>query len=88
MCLEGRLTLRGQGVPLLLLQGLGIFRKGSCDSHKHLLAHNWLERHDARLWKVKLHPSAPCFRLGRNCFTCSDGLSVSWQVSEVLGTEV
>lgn len=44
--------------------GAGIFSKGSCDSHKHLLAHNWLERHDARLWKVKLHLSAPCFRLG------------------------
>lgn len=68
--------------------GAGIFSKGSCDSHKHLLAHNWLERHDARLWKVKLHPSAPCFRLGTNSSMCSGGLLGSWQVSEVLESEV
>lgn len=62
-----------RGHPATGLAGAGIFSEGSCDSHKQLLAGNWVEWDDARLWRVKLHLSAPCFGLGTICFVCSGG---------------
>lgn len=58
--------------------------EGSCDSHKHLLAPNWLMWDKAQLWKT-----ASLLQAGHGWFGVR-GLfvRVSWQVSEVLGTEV